>query len=226
MINYEALRTVSYGIYLICSGNATQKNGYIANTFFQVSAKPVKLAIACNKNNRTTDIIEQTSVFSVAVLHQQVNKDLVRKFGYNSGEEIDKFAGLEFHSGKTGTPIIKNDSVAYFECKVEQRIDVGTHWLYIAELVDAQMVDETKEPLTYAHYREVFKATSPEKAPTYIQESNLQEEEKSNGAKKNRCKVCGFIYDDALEEVKFEELPNDWKCPICGATKDDFEEID
>ena len=42
--------------------------------------------------------------------------------------------------------------------------------------------------------------------------------------KKFVCKVCGYIYDDAAEAVKFEELPDDWTCPICGASKDDFEE--
>lgn len=39
------------------------------------------------------------------------------------------------------------------------------------------------------------------------------------------CKVCGYIYDDNAETVKFEDLPEDWKCPLCGATKDQFEKI-
>ncbi len=43
--------------------------------------------------------------------------------------------------------------------------------------------------------------------------------------KKYRCKICGYIYDDAKEKVKFEDLPNDWKCPLCGAPKNLFEEI-
>ena len=43
--------------------------------------------------------------------------------------------------------------------------------------------------------------------------------------KKYRCKICGFIYDDATQDVKFEELPDDWKCPLCGAPKAMFEEI-
>jgi rubredoxin len=36
-----------------------------------------------------------------------------------------------------------------------------------------------------------------------------------------RCKVCG--YDAAEEVIPFEELPDDWVCPICGAGKDEFE---
>ncbi len=43
--------------------------------------------------------------------------------------------------------------------------------------------------------------------------------------KKYRCKICGHIYDETVEKVKFEDLPEDWKCPLCGAPKNLFEEI-
>ena len=36
------------------------------------------------------------------------------------------------------------------------------------------------------------------------------------------CKICGFVYDDAKEKVPFESLPQDWVCPVCGASKSDF----
>lgn len=36
------------------------------------------------------------------------------------------------------------------------------------------------------------------------------------------CQICGYVYDDAKEKVPFEELPDDWKCPLCGAAKSDF----
>lgn len=43
---------------------------------------------------------------------------------------------------------------------------------------------------------------------------------------KYRCKICGFIYDDAKEAIRFEDLPSDWKCPLCGAPKNVFEKIE
>ena len=43
--------------------------------------------------------------------------------------------------------------------------------------------------------------------------------------KKYRCTICGYIYDEANENVKFSDLPEDWKCPLCGAPKNLFEEI-
>ena len=36
------------------------------------------------------------------------------------------------------------------------------------------------------------------------------------------CQICGYVYDDAKEKVPFAELPDDWKCPLCGAAKLDF----
>jgi len=40
-----------------------------------------------------------------------------------------------------------------------------------------------------------------------------------------RCTICGYIYDDAKEGTKFEDLPDDWSCPVCNAPKDAFVRI-
>jgi superoxide reductase len=43
---------------------------------------------------------------------------------------------------------------------------------------------------------------------------------------KFKCKVCGYVYDPAANNsVPFENLPEDWKCPICGAAKSEFEPL-
>ncbi len=43
--------------------------------------------------------------------------------------------------------------------------------------------------------------------------------------KKYVCKICGWVYDPAEHDgVPFEELPDDWACPVCGVGKHDFEE--
>lgn len=50
--------------------------------------------------------------------------------------------------------------------------------------------------------------------------------------KKYRCTVCGYIYDPAVGDpannivpgTAFEDLPDDWVCPVCGVGKEDFEE--
>ena len=40
-----------------------------------------------------------------------------------------------------------------------------------------------------------------------------------------KCDICGFIYDENKEAVKFEDLPADWVCPICGTGKNSFSEV-
>jgi len=52
--------------------------------------------------------------------------------------------------------------------------------------------------------------------------------------KKYRCRICGYIYDPAKGDpdsnippnTPFDALPDDWTCPVCGAGKEDFEEVE
>jgi len=37
-----------------------------------------------------------------------------------------------------------------------------------------------------------------------------------------KCTVCGYIYDEEEEGTKFEDLPDDWVCPVCGVGKEEF----
>ena len=41
--------------------------------------------------------------------------------------------------------------------------------------------------------------------------------------KKYICPICGYVYDESKEGIKFEDLPDDWKCPLCGVPKSMFE---
>ncbi len=43
---------------------------------------------------------------------------------------------------------------------------------------------------------------------------------------KYRCGVCGYIYDEEKEGVRFEDLPDDWQCPVCGEGKEGFEPVE
>ena len=43
---------------------------------------------------------------------------------------------------------------------------------------------------------------------------------------KYECIACGYIYDENVEKVKFEDLPEDWKCPLCGAPKSVFVKVE
>ncbi|MCF0177418.1 MAG: rubredoxin [Bacteroidales bacterium] len=39
---------------------------------------------------------------------------------------------------------------------------------------------------------------------------------------KYKCRICGYLYDEEVEKVKFTDLPDDWRCPVCKASKSDF----
>lgn len=40
------------------------------------------------------------------------------------------------------------------------------------------------------------------------------------------CQVCGYVYDEEVEGVNWEDLGDDYECPLCGVEKDDFEPED
>jgi len=225
MIQFEALFKISYGLYIVSSGNKTKGNGFISNTFFQVTAEPPRFASCCNKDNYTAALIRETGVFSVSVIHKDTDPDIIGRFGYKSGKDTDKLEGLKVKYGESGVPIVLNDCIAFLECKVIQTIDVGTHYMFIGELVQSEIVDDTKEALTYLYYRQVRKGVAPKNAPTYIDKSKLGADLTGSGLKKFECTACGYIYDEADEDTRFADLPDDWVCPVCGSEKSDFIEI-
>lgn len=173
-MNIEAFFELTYGLYIVSSVADNKQNGYISNTVFQVTAEPPRMAISCNKDNYTASLIQKSKQFSVSVLHQDVKPKIIGGFGYKSGAEIDKFDGIDYIQGNTGVPIVTEDTVAWFECNVEQEVDVGTHLLFIGEIVNSELVDPEKTPLTYAHYRDVKRGVAPKNAPTYIDKSKFE----------------------------------------------------
>jgi flavin reductase (DIM6/NTAB) family NADH-FMN oxidoreductase RutF/rubredoxin len=239
MINFEALFKVTYGLYIVSAGNSKEASGFVSNTFFQVTAEPPQFAACCNKNNYTADLIKNFGYFAVSLLHIGASSDLIGKFGYKSGRDFNKFEGTSNRIGETGTPIVIEDTIAVMECKVVAAYDVGTHLIFIGELLEADIIDITKEPLTYDYYRQVKKGLSPKNAPTYIDKSKLNKITESEAKpataqnKKYKCIICGYVYDESEGDpdngappgTKFESLPSGWVCPICSADRDDFEEI-
>jgi len=144
---------MSYGMYVVASKNGDKFNAQAANTVFQVTSEPTRVAIGINKLNQTHDFIEASKVLTVTVLGKG-NMKHIKRFGFQSGRNVDKFAGLQFTlSPKVGCPIVP-DGVAYLECEVrpEMSVDVGTHTLYVADVVGGGELKST-EPITYAFYR-------------------------------------------------------------------------
>lgn len=148
----QALRRISYGLYIVSSYKGDKMNGQCANSVFQVTSDPIQIAVGINKNNLTHEYIQDSQVFSVSILDTK-GLALVKHFGYRSGRTADKFTGVAFAKGHTGTPLIK-DCLAALECKVVGKLDLGTHTLFVGEVTCAR-VNGIGEPMTYAVYHQI-----------------------------------------------------------------------
>ncbi|ACB07098.1 flavin reductase [Candidatus Korarchaeum cryptofilum] len=168
-MNAKALRKISYGLYIVSSRLGDKLNGQIANTVFQVTSEPPKVAVCINKENFTHECIRSSWAFSVSVLRKEAPMTLIGRFGFMSGRDLNKFEGISYKIGKTGAPIVLDESVAYMEFIVTSTLDVGTHTIFVGELVDAELLSD-EEVMTYDYYHKVKRGVSPEKAPTYMRE--------------------------------------------------------
>jgi len=227
-MNTKALYKLSYGLYVISSRKEDRLNGQIANTLFQITSEPPTIAVSINKQNLTHEFITGSKVFAASVISQDAPLSFIGHFGFKSGREIDKLKDVNYKLGETRAPLVLDHTLAYLEAKVIREIDVGSHTIFIGELVGADVLKEG-EPMTYAYYHQVKRGTTPRTAPSYIEE---RKEVKKMA--KYQCTVCGYIYDPELGDpdggikpgTPFKEIPDDWVCPVCGAAKSDFEKLE
>jgi len=166
-MNIRALTKINYGLYIVGSTNGSRINAQCANTVFQITSEPVRIAICINKQNLTHEYIVKSGAFSVSVLSQETPFKFIGRFGFRSGRDFDKFEGIDYKIGKTGSPIVLDYTLAYMECKVVKSMDIGTHTLFVGELIDADILKEGT-PMTYDYYHKVVKGKEPETAPTFI----------------------------------------------------------
>ena len=193
-----AFRKLSYGLYIVTSAFEGKDAGCVVNTLSQVTSSPAKVSVAINKNNFTEKIIEKSGIFTAVVLSQETSMDTIGIFGFQSSENNNKFESVSFEIDENKIKYPTDKICAKFSCKVLNQVDLGTHVMFIGEVIDAEVISN-EEPMTYSYYHQVKNGTTPKNAPSY------QEEAKKTGY---RCTVCGYIYEG-------EPLPDDFICPIC-----------
>lgn len=230
----KIFRKISYGLYVIGATKEGKFNGQIANTVFQISSEPATVAISINKKNLTHEFIEASGTFSVSVLPESTALNFIGHFGFKSGREIDKYQSLMYKQGVTGAPILLENTAGYLEAEVINSLDVETHTIFIGKVINSEVLSAEK-PMTYAYYQQVKRGNTPAAAPTHIsveKENNKQDKRREdNKMEKYRCLVCGYVYDPAKGDpdsgiapgTSFEDIPEDWVCPVCGVSKDQFE---
>ena len=173
MINYAAFFKVTYGLFIVSSGNMSKGNGFISNSVIQVTSEPPQFAVCCSKNNLTAEFIRNTGSFSISILEKSVKPETIGRFGYKSGKDINKLEGIPVKEGESGVPVVLEDTMATIECQLNQTVDVGTHLIFIGKVLDAEILKEGAEPMTYTYFREVRKGFAPKNAPTYVDKARL-----------------------------------------------------
>lgn len=206
-MNQIAFQKLSYGLYVISSSFEGKDAGCVANTLQQVTSSPAQLAVTLNKDNYTAQIINQAKRFDGVVLTQKSDMETIKKFGFHSSIDYDKFRdGIE--RGEDGIAYPVDHIAARFSCKVVKQLDLGSHILFVGEVEEAQVKGDD-EVMTYAYYHQVKNGATPKNAPSYQEKS-----EKSGW----RCSICGYIYEGDV-------LPEDYVCPLCGAPASVFEKV-
>jgi rubredoxin/flavin reductase (DIM6/NTAB) family NADH-FMN oxidoreductase RutF len=230
-LDMSVLNLLSYGMYVVAAKSGEQLNGQIVNTVFQITSSPPRIGVSINKENLTHELISQSGIFSVSILEEATPLGFIGRFGFRSGRELDKLSVVKHLRGIERCPIVIDNALAYLEVKVIDHVDVGTHTLFIGEVKRAKKLQEGT-PLTYAYYHQVKGGKTSKRAATYIPPST----EPSPVAKeegKYRCEVCGWVYDPEKGDPEhgivpgtaFEDIPDEWVCPVCGASKSQFSPI-
>lgn len=197
----NALFKVTYGLYVLTARENDFDNGCIINTFSQVTNTPNRVAVVVNKTNKTADMIRKTGIFNVSILSESATFDVFKNFGFQSGNEVNKFVEFtDVKRSKNGLLYLSRYSNSYISGKVTETVDFGTHYMFVADFEDAEILNDEKS-MTYEDYHAKVKPKPEE-----------------NKVKGYRCKICGYIYEG-------DPLPDNFVCPLCKHGPDDFEKI-
>lgn len=210
----KIFRSMSYGVYIVTTLDGGRPVGCIANSIMQITSSPATVAVSINHDNYTNACMEREGRFAFHILGEQSDPSLIGRFGFQSGRDTDKFAGLDYET-KDGLPIVKG-VCGYVTCKIIQKMETSTHTVFLGEVTDAGRMDDVGRAMSYAYYHEVLKGKSPSKAPTYLpEEPAAAPEQKAPAASRYVCQVCGYVYEG-------ETLPEGFTCPICHVGAERF----
>ncbi|MBR5048363.1 MAG: flavin reductase, partial [Erysipelotrichaceae bacterium] len=200
----EAFFNFTYGVEIVTTRVNGTDYGCVINTAMQVAAgDEKKVAISVINQNHTRKMIEESGVFNVSVLTEEVPFSLLERFGFHSGRDTDKFEGLEYDDrSANGVRYIPEYTNAIFSCEVIHSVDLGASTLFVGKVIEAVRLSD-KPSCTYGYYH------------AHIKPKKKTEPEQKEGW---RCKVCGYFYEG-------KDLPADFICPLCNHGAEEFEYV-
>ena len=199
-IQNEAMFKLSYGLFVLTAKDSDKDNGCIINTAMQITDKPLQIAVCVNKSNFTHDMIIKSREFNLSVLSEKADFEIFKRFGFSSGRDTDKISEYSnVKRSENGVLYVTEAVNAFMSAKVTSVVDCGTHSMFIAEITEAQILNDDKS-VTYEYYFENIKPKPEKKKKGFV------------------CKICGYVYEG-------ENLPEDFICPLCKHPASDFEEL-
>ena len=107
--------------------------------------------------NLTRQMIENTGVFNVSVLTENVPFETIRHFGMQSGREVQKFDGsVGTKRSHNGLLYVTDHTNAMFSCKVISKQDLGSHMMFVGEVTESRVLGSDPS-CTYAYYHKAIK---------------------------------------------------------------------
>ena len=166
MVNIDVLSQIQYGVFVVTSCAQEKITGQIATVVFQITIEPIQIVTCLHKSNFTHQLILESKKFGVSILSQQVDLKFIGRFGFHTGRNFDKFAGVNYKETPTGTPLVLDYAVGVLDLQLQKTVDVGTHTLFVGRVITAEMISD-KLPITYAYYHDVIKGKTHKNAPTF-----------------------------------------------------------
>lgn len=218
----DVLRQLSYGVYAVTTLDGAHPVGCIVNSAMQVTSRPPTVAVSIAHRNHTCGALSTCGRFALTICAETTSLDTIETLGYKSFRDMDKFGVLSYQP-VDGLPVLA-DAVGYGLFKVIDTMVYVTHTVFLGEMYEGAML-AGGVPMTYAYYHDVSAKRShlAEVSNRGAQDELRPKEERMAGQKVWRCTVCGYIYEG---DTPFEELPDEWTCPLCGASKSQFEEVE
>lgn len=216
MLDNKALFTIGYGLYVLVARQGEKDNACIINVAQQVSSNPLQLMICVNKANLTHDMVLRTLKFNLCPLSEEATMKPFQHFGFQSGRDVDKFAGCEQElRTENGLLYLPRFINAVISCVVTKSIDLGSHTMFIAMPLEARVLSDSPS-ITYAYYQQHIKPAPVDSSPKIGEVSRSD-----GGVSKKRwiCEVCGYVYEG-------DELPADFVCPWCKHPASDFKPME
>ncbi len=126
-------------IWIITANSGESRGGLVATFVSRASIVPdlPRLLAGLDNRHETRALIERSGAFAAHLVRND-QTELVWRFGLQSSREVDKFAGLEAATARTGAPILV-DTLAWLDCRVENQMDTGDRTIYLAEVLDGRI---------------------------------------------------------------------------------------